>query len=237
VISLTLNVFGELFDQNIPEGSNILLVGPPGAGKTIFCESLAYSSLLHGTSCLYVATDRAPIDIRNDFGRLGTDISGMESEKKIAFVDGYGWLTGKSDEAFRIENLANLTELIIIIEKALNYLNDRVFLVFDSLSPLSVHNPEIDVIKFLQSLSARMRNWKGTGIYTLQAGVHSDRFYNALAFLMDGVFEMKTEEKEKTVKRYFRISNLRFSAPRVQWIPFVIESHKGFRLEELEVPQ
>lgn len=232
-----MSILGELFDKDLPEGSSILLIGSPGVGKTVFCESLTNSLLHNGGSCLYVAIDRAPIDIRNDFERLGIDVRRMESEKKLAFVDGYGWLAGKSDETFRIENLANLTELIIMIERASSYLNSRIFIVFDSMSPLPVHNPEIDVLKFLQSLSARVRNWKGTCLYVVQAGVHSERFYNALTFLVDGVFEMKTEETEATIKRYFRISKLRIMAPKMTWIPFVIESRKGFKFQELEVPQ
>jgi KaiC/GvpD/RAD55 family RecA-like ATPase len=159
----------------------------------------------------------------------------LETEKRLVFVDGYGWLTGKSDEMFHIENLANLTEMIILIERAASYIKGPLFLVFDSVSPLPMHNPEVDVIKFLQLLIARIKNWKGTGIYVLQAGVHSERFLNTLAFLVDGVFEMKIEEEEGALKRYFRIGNLRFMAPRMTWMPFVIEGIKGFRLHELEV--
>jgi len=233
-----LNFLGQLWNKDIPEGSSILLVGTPGAGKTMFCQSLADSFLKSNFSCLYIAVDRAPVDIRKDFGRLGTDIRRMESEKRLAFVDGYGWLSGKSNETFRIENLANLTELIIVIERASSYLGGRILLVFDSISPLPLHNPEIDVIKFIQLLSARLRNWKGIGIYVMQAGIHSEKFCNALAFLVDGIFEMKMEEEnDGRIRRYFRIRNLRFMTPRMTWTPFVIESGKGLKFQESEVPQ
>jgi KaiC/GvpD/RAD55 family RecA-like ATPase len=221
-------------NKGLPDGSCVLLVGPPRAGKTIFCESLAANFLQGKMGCLYVAVDRAPADVREDFERLGTDSRKMESEKKLAFVDAYSWLTGESEEMFHIENLANLTEIIIMIERAYTYLNQRLFLILDSVSPLPIHNPEADVIKFLQLLTARLRNWRGTGIYTMQAGVHSENFLNSLTFLVDGVFEMKIKEEEGAIKRFFRIGNLRFAAPRMTWMPYVIEGDKGFRLQEME---
>jgi len=233
-IEFPSNFLGPLLNEGFPEGSTISLVGPPGAGKTIFCESLANSFVKGDVSCLYVTTDRVPADIRNDFQQLGTDILKMESKKKFVFVDGYGWLAGNSDEIFRVENLANLAELIILIERASNYLDGRILLVLDSVSPLLVHNPEKDGIKFLQLLSARIKNWKGIGIYAVQTGVHSKEFYNALAYLVDGVFDMKMEEEGGGIRRYFRIRNLRFMAHKIEWTPFAIESNRSFRLQNPE---
>jgi len=236
-IELPSNFLGPLLNGGFPEGSSISLVGPPGAGKTIFCESLANSFLQSDVSCLCVTTDRAPVDIRNDFRQLGTDIRKMESKKRLVFVDGYGWLAGNSNEIFGVENLANLTELIILIERAVNYIDGRILLVLDSVSPLLVHNPERDVIKFLQLLSARIRNWKGIGIYVVQAGVHSEEFYNALAYLVDGIFDMKIEEEKGKIRRYFRIRNLTFVAHKMMWASFAIESGRSFRLQNLEASE
>ncbi len=168
---------------------------------------------------------------------MGTDIKKMESKKRIVFVDGYGWLAGNSNEIFGVENLANLTELLILIERASSYLNGRIFLVLDSVSPLLVHNPERDVIKFLQLLSARIKNWKGMGIYVVQAGVHSEEFYNALAYLVDGIFDMKIEEKKGKISRYIRIRNLTFVAHKMIWAPFAIESGRSFRLQNVEASE
>ena len=222
---------GSLFNDGFPEGSSISLVGPPGSGKTIFCESLASSFLQSEVGCLYVTTDRAPVDIRNDFRQLGTDIVKMEGEKKLVFVDGYGWLAGSSSELFHVENLANLSELIILIERASHHLDGQILLILDSVSPLLVHNPEKDVTKFLQLLSARIKNWKGIGIYIVQSGVHSEEFYNTLAYLVDGIFDMKMEEEKEKIRRYFRIRSLRFMAHKADWRPFAIEGDRSFRLQ------
>jgi KaiC/GvpD/RAD55 family RecA-like ATPase len=228
------NFLEPVLGAGLPGGSSICLIGPPGAGKTIFCESLANSFLQNNLGCLYVAMDRAPIDTRNDFLRFGTDSWKLESEKRLAFVDGYGWLAGTSDESFHVESLANLSELIILIERATDSLHKQAegaLVILDSVSPLPLYNPELDVIKFLQSLSARIKIRNDLAIYVVQSGVHAKEFYNALAFLVDGVFEMKVNEEEGRLKRSFRIRNLRFMAHDMEWMHFVIDGEGGFRFQ------
>lgn len=232
------NFLEPVLDAGLPGGSSICLIGPPGAGKTIFCESLANSFLQNNLGCLYVAMDRAPTDTRNDFLRFGIDAWKLESEKKLAFVDGYGWLAGTSTESFHVESLANLSELIILIERATDSLHAQAkgtLVILDSVSPLPLYNPELDVVKFLQSLSARIKVRNDLAIYVVQSGVHAKEFYNALAFLVDGVFEMKVKEEEGRLRRSFRIRNLRFMAHDMDWMHYIIDSKGGFRFQNVEI--
>lgn len=224
--------FGFILDKGFPQGSTVSLFGPTGAGKTVFCENLAKGVLKNGASCVYVSTERAPADVRSDFRTLRADEVKMETQRRLVFVDGYSWLAGGSNEMFRVENLANLSELATIIEKAYTYAGHQGLLVLDSMSPLCLHNPEVDVTKFLQLLAARIKGWGAIGIFVVQAGVHSEEFYNALAYLVDGMFDLRQEEESGIVRRYFRIRNLRFSAHKIGWMPFIIEADRDLKLEK-----
>ena len=229
------NFLEPVLAAGLPGGSSICLTGDPGVGKTIFCESLSNSFLQNNLGCLYVAIDRAPIDFRNELVRLGTDAWKMESEKKLAFVDGYNWLAGNSNEGFHIESLANLSELIFSIENATNSLHayaQGTLVILDSVSPLTLYNPEVDVIKFIQSLTARIKVRNDLAFIVVQNGVHTKEFYNSLAFLTDGVFDMKIIQKKGVIKRCFRISNLRFMAHDMKWMQYTIDEEKGFQFKK-----
>lgn len=222
---------GPLINEGLPKGSNISLIGPPGVGKTVFCENLANDFLRNGGNCLYVTLDRAPDDVRNNFQELRTDLSEKEHKKRLVFVDGFSWLIGGSHEDYRVENLANLTELSIRIASAACDLAGPILLIFDSVSPLLVYNPENVVVKFLQLLLARIKDWKGMGVYVLQEGVHSDEFCNTLGYLVDGIFDMKLKEEKGRITRYFRIRNLKFTSHETKWIPFVIQASRKLKLK------
>lgn len=227
------NFLGPLIREGLPEGSNISLIGPPGVGKTIFCENLANIFLRNGVNCLYVTLDKSPDDVRNDFQKIGTNVSEKECKKRLVFVDGFSWLIGKSQENYHIDNLGNLTELSIQIASAACDLASPILLVFDSVSPLSVYNPEDVVIKFLQLLLARIKDWKGMGVYVVQEGVHSAEFYNTLGYLVDGIFDMKIKEENEGITRYFRIRSLKSMAHETKWIPFVIQADRNFKLKHI----
>jgi len=220
-----------LVSEGLPKGSNVSLIGPPGVGKTIFCENLASDFLKNDGHCIYITLDKAPDDIKNDFQTLERNLSKKESKRRLVFVDGFGWLVGKSEENYRIENLANLTELSIRIASAACDLEGQVLLIFDSISPLPVYNPENVVVKFLQLLLARVKDWKGMGIYVVQEGVHSNEFCNTLGYLVDGILDMKLAEEDGRITRYFRIRSLKFAPHETKWIPFEIQPDRKIRLK------
>jgi KaiC/GvpD/RAD55 family RecA-like ATPase len=67
--------FNILLEKGVPEGNNILLIGPPGIGKTIFCENFLNACLGDGISCIYVTIDKTPSEVKNNLqkGRLKLD--------------------------------------------------------------------------------------------------------------------------------------------------------------------
>jgi len=219
--------FNILLEKGVPEGNNILLIGPPGIGKTIFCENFLNACLGDGISCIYVTIDKTPSEVKNNLQKGRTKLD----NKNILIIDGYTWLIGKSREQYHIENLSNLTELNFKIISAASSVNKPFFLIFDSLSPLSLYNPENFVMKFLQLLMAKIKEWKGVGLYVVQAGVHSEEFYNTLGYLVDGIFDMKMIEEEKGIKRFFRVRAIGTVSHDTKWVPFIIRDDRTIEIQ------
>ena len=219
--------FDILIKNGIPIGNNILLIGPPGNGKTIFCDNLINQCLKSNINCIYVTIDKTPDEIKNNLTKMGIN----HDRENIVFIDGYTWLIGKSEEKYYIENLSNLTELNFRIISAVSSINKPFLLVFDSLSPLSLYNPENFVMKFLQLLLAKIKEWNCFGLYVVQYGVHSDEFYNTLGYLVDGIFDMKLIEDGGEMKRYFRIRNISSIAHETNWLQFIIKQNRTIELQ------
>ena len=57
--------------QEVPLRKTVLLVGPPRAGKSAFCEQAVLQSLAMDKPIIYVTTDRDPSEIRNALAERG----------------------------------------------------------------------------------------------------------------------------------------------------------------------
>jgi len=100
-----------LAEDGILLGSNIILIGLPGNGKTIFCENFAKSCFENDIKCLYVTLDKTTDDIKYNFRSGGIDLDDEKNKERVVFVDGHAWLIGKSQTKYTISSLSNLTEL------------------------------------------------------------------------------------------------------------------------------
>ncbi|MBC8223107.1 hypothetical protein H8E65_00850 [Candidatus Bathyarchaeota archaeon] len=75
---LSLPTFlNSIANEGILEGSNILMVGPPGVGKTVFCENFMKHYLLQEAYSIYVTLEKTPEEITFSFRTNGVDLKGV----------------------------------------------------------------------------------------------------------------------------------------------------------------
>jgi len=210
--------------------SSLLLIGPTGVGKTIFCKHFLHNGLLAGEPCIYVTTSEIPKEIEVSMKSFGLDIEPYKETEMIRLIDGCSWKLGrKSASEYAVDGQQNyLTSLSIIIKKARSNLKN-VRLIFDSVSELTALANQDAVLKFLQILTARIRLNRGKAIFTVASGAHDDHSLNLLRLIFDGILEMKLDDSGKEIKRLLRIFSLKGIRHKTSWTPFNI-TDKGIEL-------
>ena len=78
--------FDELIQGGVPKGFNILLVGQPGAGKTIFGLQYLVNGAMQGENGIYVSLDSTNEMIKSQGRLFGWDVDGLEKSGKINFL-------------------------------------------------------------------------------------------------------------------------------------------------------
>ena len=78
--------FDELIQGGFPSGFNVLLVGLPGTGKTIFGLQYIYNGAMDDQPGVYVSMDATDGKVREQAGQFGWDINQLESDKKLSIL-------------------------------------------------------------------------------------------------------------------------------------------------------
>lgn len=78
--------FDELIEGGIPKGFNVLVVGLPGAGKTIFGLEYLYNGAINGEHGIYVSLDSTLETLKEQALQFGWDLDKLEKEGSIKLL-------------------------------------------------------------------------------------------------------------------------------------------------------
>lgn len=203
--------------------SSLLLIGPSGVGKTIFCKHFFYNGLMMGEPSIYVTTNETPEEIGTSMKTFGLDIEPYKKKETTCIVDGCSWKLGRGTSSeYAVDSQHDyLTSISIKIKKAKKDLKN-VRLIFDSVSELTALSNKAAVLNFLQVLTARIRLDGGKAIFTVASGAHDEHFINLLRLNFDGILEMKVDDSGQDIKRLLRIFSLKGAEHKTTWTPFEI---------------
>jgi predicted hydrocarbon binding protein/KaiC/GvpD/RAD55 family RecA-like ATPase len=183
--------------QEMPKESLIMLVGPPGAGKSTFCQQVVLKSIAAERPIIYITTEQSPSGIT---GMLKE--KGMGEQMTLNFVDAFTETVGLtcapcSDTL--CANCADLNSLSMATTKLQERVGQKgILLAFDSLtSPYLFCGTEIT--KFIRMFLARFAAEGNAVLALVDEGCGKEEDLGAMMSMADGILRMEIKESSRAI--------------------------------------
>jgi len=207
-----------LLDGGFPPSASVLLMGPPGTGKSTFAMEFAHAGLKKMEKCIYITTTDSPEAIKNKMRVSGFDIAAFE--KDIIFIDCYSWRVNRPVSGYGISSLTDLTALNVQLKKAaadLKLKHGRV--IIDSLTDFMMYSEERSVFKLLQMMIGEIKDYESVAMMIVEDGIHTPQQLSTLQYLSDGVIMMDISGND----RRMRVQKMADTQHSLEWVTFTIK--------------
>jgi len=183
--------------REIPSKNIILLVGPPGSGKSTFCQQAILQGLAVDRPIIYVTTEYDPFEAVKDLREMGL---GEVNPDLLNFVDAYTETAGVSvpdrpDTVYADCN--NLSSIDIAISKLENKIKKKgVLLIFDSLTSPYLFNG-VEILRFMRRTLSRFAAHENAVMVCIDEGCGKSEDLVAMMSLSNGVIRIEAEENKQ----------------------------------------
>lgn len=219
-------VLDELLPQGIGYGTQIMVAGDTGVGKSVLAAQFLYEGLLVGDTCLYVACDEPPDSMRQNMANLRLGTIAYERQRRLIFLDAFA--RERSREQHHVADPSNLEEYFASEKRILDGIAGQpTRVVVDSISTILGTLPRKDILEFNR---ARLRHLGAREVLTLDnyvTGLLDDQTMAGLSHAYPLILRMGFVDGEAGLQRYIQLGKLRsgmFSGDRRR---FRIDQHTG----------
>ena len=226
----------------------ILLMSPPGGGKTLYCRQMILESLENGASCIYINSSMTRKEYQNLFKSVTE-----EKMKKLKFLNPYLVATGtkESDLSTGINDpklSATLQEIQNTIDEwtssvtntntgtnqeSTTLSNNTNYAIFiDSLTHMFTLFEEDKVLKFINALSFLIKELEATALITMSGTQSSSgTILNKLSSIFDIVLEIDVQEEADKIKRKLKLVSMKGAGSKSASAVFDIEENGNLKFE------
>jgi KaiC/GvpD/RAD55 family RecA-like ATPase len=220
-----------LLPDGYPSSSVVLVMGDPATGKTTLLIQLVAEALKKGRKVVFAALDDFPDSIRESMKLMGANPRDYEIEgrRRLVFIDCYSFLVGVRSQEQYSEDPQRLSDLSIVVTKALSEARDsgNVLLAMDSLTTLIQRSGVRPSFDFLHTLVAKVRSNRASCVTSLSRKAFHPAIIAAIQDKVDGVIEMKVEDTKDGLARFIRVSKMKGVQHITTWTPYNRDSSMG----------
>ncbi len=219
-----VEIIDELLPEGYPSSSVVLIMGDPATGKTTLMVQLVAEALRSGKNIVYATLDDFPDSVRASMRVMGVDPASYETEgrRKLTFIDCYSFLVGVKSREQYSEDPQRLSDLSIVVSKALSETSDpsKTLLALDSMTTLIQRSGVRPSFDFLHTLVAKIRSCKASCVTSLSRKAFHPAIIAAIQDKVDGVIEMKAEDTKDGLARFIRVSKMKGARHVTAWTPY-----------------
>lgn len=226
----------------------LLLMSPPGGGKTLFCRKMIKDSLQNGTACIYINSSMTRKEYQNLFSI--TD----EKIEKLKFLNPY--LVATSTKELDTSTSLNDPKLSVTLQEIQNTIDEwsssvtntnkgssqeststrsdspKYAIVLDSLTHMLTLFEEDKVLKFVNALSFLIKELEATALITMSGTQSSNgTILNKLSSIFDIVLEIEVQQDSDKIKRKLKLVSIKGGSSKSATALFNIEEDGSLKFE------
>lgn len=213
--------------------SLLLLTGPAGSGKTMYCKQFFEDGILDRDYCIYVSSSLTNKLFNTQFSK---NIPHQDLIQNSKFINPYLYNRSLTEKKSKQNNklLPTLEEIDTTLTQINRLADDSqtkntsltgqrgVRVIVDSLTHLITLFGQDSVLEFINDLSFLLKDNEAMAIFTLTSPLSDEYLNNALSSIFDGIIEMKVEEHDGSLDRGIRLLSIKGYNHKPSWISFKI---------------
>ncbi len=192
--------------EGVPPGTCLLLISPPMIETRLFCAEFVFRGLQEDIPGLFIEMDDSPEQLKLKALRYNLPLVNAENRNMLKWIDGYSARASKkikdTKAIKRVSGPLALSDISIAISGAQTLFHtksDTYKLVFDSISTILLYNRPETIYRFLQVITAKIKNSDGVALFVLGQGMHDSKVEMTIRHMMDGTILLEEDLSFKII--------------------------------------